>query len=58
MEDLLEFRYLIKNGIITLNDLETKTYDELLTILHLYEVPVYEEYVICKNNEKRNSLKN
>jgi len=57
LEDLLPFRYLIKNGVITLKDLETKTFDELQTILQISEIPAYEEYVICKNNEKRNSLK-
>ena len=57
--DLLEFRYLIKDGIITYKDLEEKTYDELSLILQTYEIPLYEEYVINKHYEQQqnNSLK-
>lgn len=51
--DLLEFRYLIKDGIITYKDLEEKTYDELLLISQLYEIPQYEEMEINKYYEQQ-----
>lgn len=47
---------MLKNGVLTINDLKTMTYDELMQMLQLYEIPQYEDYVIEKHrNEKTNS---
>ena len=55
LEGLFPFRYMLKNGVLTINDLKTMTYDELMQMLQLYEIPQYEDYAIDKHrNEKTN----
>lgn len=48
---------MLKNGVLTINDLKTMTYNELMQMLQLYEIPQYEDYAIQKHYSEKTNAK-